>query len=110
MRAGRLNRVISIRKPTTGLRSTSGEPIITWTTVLDEIWADKQPVSAREMFSQDERWSDVSVKFITRYSTLVTPTCKLIDIADSSAEYDIRAVINIKDRNQGMELLARKVE
>lgn len=110
MRAGKLNRVISIRKPTTGARSTSGEPLFTWATVLTEIRADKQPVSGREMFRQNERWSEVTTRFVTRFSSLVTPTCRVIDITDSSAEYEIEEIINIDDARRGLEILARKVE
>jgi len=110
MRAGSLNRVISIRKPTTGARSTSGEPLFTWATVLTEIRADKQPISARELFRQDERWSEVTDKWICRYSSLVTPTCRLIDIGDSSAEYEIQAVIDINDKRHALEILTKKIK
>jgi SPP1 family predicted phage head-tail adaptor len=110
MRAGTLNRLISIRLPASTSRSTSGQPIVTYTTVLDRIWADRVPVSGREMFKQDERWSEVTTRWLIRYSTKIDTTCKLIDIADSSAEYDIQAVINIGDKDEGLEILAKKVE
>ena len=109
MRAGQLNRQVSIREPSTWTRSTDGEPIYTWSTVLTAVWADKQPISGRELFTRDVRWSDVTTKFILRYSTVVNTKCKVIDLGDSSAEYDIKAVIDIDDRQQGLELLTQRV-
>jgi len=109
MRAGKLNRQISIRAPSTWTRSTDGEPVITWSTVLTSIWADRQPVSGKELFAQDARWSEATVRFITRYSSLVDTTHRIIDLADSSAEYNILAVININDERRGLELLASRV-
>jgi len=110
MRAGSLNRQVSIRYPSTWTRSTDGGVVPVWTTVLDTVWADRQPVSGRELFTQDARWAEVTTKFILRYSSLVNPKCRVIDLGDSSAEYEIDAVIDIRDERRGLELLAHKTE
>ena len=110
MRAGTLNRQISIRSPSSTGRSTDGQPIMSWTTVLDTVWADRQPISGKEMFERDVRWAEVSMRYVIRYSSLVTPKCRLIDLNDSSAEYEIDAVIDIRDQRRGLEILAHKRE
>lgn len=108
MRAGQLNRRVSIRSPNSTARSADGEPITTWTTVLDTVWADRRPVTADEMFRQDVRWSETTMRYFLRYSTAVNSECILIDLDDSSAEYDIKAVINMYDANSGLEILAER--
>jgi len=110
MRAGNLNRQISIRTPSTWTRSTDGGVVQVWTTVLDTVWADRQPISGKELFTQDARWSEVTTKFVLRYSSLVTSKCRVIDLGDSSAVYEIAAVIDIRDEGRGLELLAYKYE
>jgi len=107
MRAGKLNRIISIRSPSVTSRSTDGEPIFTWTTILDSVWADVQPVSGRELFSMNERWGDITTKFILRYSSLVTIQCRVFDHTDSK-EYDIKSVIDIDDERRGLEILGQR--
>jgi len=108
MRAGSLNRQVSIRSPSTWTRSTDGGVVLVWTTVLDTVWADRQPIGGRELFTQDARWAEVTTKFITRYSSLVTPKCILLDLGDSSVVYEIDAVIDIRDERRGLEILAHK--
>lgn len=108
MRAGQLNRRVSFRSPSTWTRSTDGEPVMTWTTVTSAVWADRQPISGKEMFTQDVRWSEVTRRYILRYSSVVNTKCKLIDLDDSSAEYDIHAVIDINDERRGLEILASR--
>jgi head-tail adaptor len=109
MRAGLLNRRITIRTGGITTRSTDGEPIFGWSTILGPVWADRQPISGREMFTQDVRWSNVSMRYIIRYTTVaISPADRLIDIDDSSAVYDIKAVINMDDRFDGYELLVER--
>ena len=108
MRAGQLNRRVSVRSPGSTARSTDGAPIISWTTVLDTVWADRQTVSAREMFAADVRWAAVTRKYVLRYSSAVTPECRLIDLDDSSSEWNIEAVIDIRDEGRGLEILAKR--
>lgn len=110
MRAGKLNRLISIRSPSATARSTDGEPIVTWSTVLGNVWADVQPLSGRELFRASERYSEVTTRFIVRYSSLVDATMRVIDLGASSAAYDIKAVIDINDERKGLEILAQRIE
>jgi SPP1 family predicted phage head-tail adaptor len=91
-------------------RSTDGEPIYSWTTLLTEVWADKQPLTGRELFSQDVRWSEVETKFIIRYNSTSVPTvrCRLYDLMEAK-EYEIKAIIDIDDEQRAWELLAQRV-
>ena len=110
MRAGRLNRKISIRLPAVSTaRSTDGGILYTESTVLSNVWANRQAISGRELFRQDQRWSQVTTRFYIRYSTAVTPACKVIDLGDSSAEYGIHAVINVGDEDRELEILTSRI-
>lgn len=108
MRAGTLNRLVSILSPAVTSRSTDGEPILTWSTVLASVWADRQTLSGKELFAQDVRWSEVTRRYIIRYSSVVTPQCRLVDLEESSAIYEIESVIDIRDEHGGLELLVKK--
>jgi SPP1 family predicted phage head-tail adaptor len=110
LRSGHLNRLVSIRVPAVTTRSTDGEPIYGWTTLLTEVWADKQPLSGRELFAQDVRWSEIETKFIIRYNStsIPTPQCRLYDLMEAK-EYEIKAIIDIDDEQRAWELLARRV-
>jgi len=110
LRSGALNRLIDIRSPSTWTRSTDGQPIMTWSTIATGVWADRIPLTAREMFRADVRWEEVRTKFVIRHTTVaITPQCRLIDLADSSAEYDIKEIIDIDDQQKAYELLVSKV-
>lgn len=112
MRAGQMNRRVSIRAPGSTARSTDGEPIITWTTVLSSVWADTIPIEGRELFSQDSRYAEVTTRFVIRWSTASTailPKCRVVDHSNGDIQYDIKAVIDIGDQRRGLEILAARI-
>lgn len=105
MRAGKLDRQISILQPVVSTRSADGQPIFAYTTVLSGIWADRQPISGRELTKADSRWSETTTRFIIRYSSLIDTKCKILDLTDN-IEYDIKAIIEMDNRKWGMEIIA----
>lgn len=105
MRAGKLNRQISIIQPSVTGRSTDGEPIFSWSTILNT-WADRVPLSGREYARMDTRWSEVTTRFIMRYSSLIDSKCRILDLVDN-AEYDIKAIIEMDNKRAGLEIMAQ---
>jgi head-tail adaptor len=57
----------------------------------------------------NERWGEVTTKFILRYSSLVTVQCRIFDHTESK-EYDIKSVIDINDERRGLEILAQRID
>ena len=60
MRAGQLNRKISIRKSTSTSDSYGGQ-VPTWSTFLNDAWARVRPLSMREMWQADHTVLDILV-------------------------------------------------
>ena len=105
MRAGRLNRQISIISPRTTARSSEGEPIVTLTTVR-RTWANVEPLSGSEMFRGDYRYADDTVKFTIRSSTEgIAPTMSVIC---TGSTYNILSVIDSSNAHREMVLIATK--
>lgn len=105
MRAGRLNRQITIISPRTTARSAEGAPIVTQTTVLNT-WANVEPLSGSEMFRGDYRYADDSVKFTIRYSTAgIAP---MMSVVCTGSTYNILSVIDSSNAHREMVLIATK--
>lgn len=105
MRAGRLNKRISVISPRTTARSTDGAPIVTHTTVLGDIWASVEPMGGREQFRGDYRWVDSDTRFTIRYSTVsITPSNLIVY---NGSTYDIQGIVNTDERNRELVIMAR---
>jgi SPP1 family predicted phage head-tail adaptor len=105
MRAGKLNRQVSIIQPSVIGRSTDGEPIFSWSTIISGVWADRIPLSGREVLRMDTRWPEVTTRFIMRYSSLVDAKCRILDLVDNY-QYDIKAILEMDNKRAGMEIIA----
>jgi len=105
MRAGRLNRQISVISPRTTARTSEGAPIVTQTTVL-RAWANVEPLSGSEMFRGDYRYADDTVKFTIRYSTEgIAPNMSVIC---TGSTYNILSVLDSSNAHREMVLIATK--
>ncbi|HXK43278.1 MAG: Phage head-tail joining protein [Betaproteobacteria bacterium ADurb.Bin341] len=104
MRAGRLNRRISIRKSTSSPDSYGGQ-IPTWSTFLNDAWAQVRPLSMREMWQADQVSSPIDTEFLLRYATGITPS--MIVVYDGK-EYNIHSVIDVGDKHTELRILASR--
>ena len=104
MRAGRLNRRISIRKSTSPPDSYGGQ-IPTWSTFLNDAWAQVRPLSMREMWQADQVSSPIDTEFLLRYATGITPS--MIVVYDGK-EYNIHSVIDVGDKHTELRMLASR--
>lgn len=106
MRAGRLNRQISIHSYSATSRSTSGEPIETESTVLKDVWARVDPKTGDENYRQRARWETVETDFYIRYTTVsITPSMSLEYLSN---DYDIKAVINVGEKDREYQIITER--
>ena len=108
MRAGRLNRQISIRYPVSTARSTDGAPIITTSTLLADVWARVDPKTGSEIYRDRNRWEVTETDFFIRHTTVsITPS---MSVRYDGNDYDIKAVINTDERNREIQLITKRHE
>ena len=103
MRAGGLRHRITIEKPSY-VRDSVGEPSLTWS-AIGTVWADIQPVRARELIAGGKEKTEITHKVIIRYSsTLASQLDEACRILFGSRILSIVGVINTGERNQMIEL------
>lgn len=106
MRAGKINKQISIRYPVSTVRSTDGAPIITESTLLTNIWAQVDPKTGGETYRDRNRWETEETDFFIRYTTAaITPS---MSVRWDGNDYDIKAIINIEERNRELQLITKR--
>lgn len=99
MNIGTLKRRIRIETATTSPDSF-GEPIKTWA-VLDHVWAEVLPLTAREQFQAQQVNRDIALKIRVHYRDDITEQMRLIF---DDEYYDIQGITEIGFR-EGLELL-----
>ena len=122
MRAGRLDRRITIQRFTTTY-SPSGEPIETWTDLVSRRWAEVRPVRGDERFSAPQLAAKEQVEFRIRWGAAVAdvnPRDRIVYPAvqpgspaeeiDEARLYDILAVHEISRRDGLRIIAARRVD
>lgn len=108
MRAGRLRDVISIQNPVTTARSTDGAPIVTVSTFMKSVWARVVHKTGSEMYRDRNRWEINETDFYIRYTTkTITPS---MSVRYNSGSYDIKAIINVGERDREIQLITKKTE
>lgn len=106
MRAGLLNKQISIMSASATARSTDGAPIEVWSTLLGNIWAAVDPRMGKETYRDRNRWEVEDVDFTLRWTTVaIIPEYR---VRYSGNDYDIRAVINVKEANRELQLITTR--
>lgn len=101
MRAGRLDRLITIEQPIESTDPSYGAPIQTWAT-LAQVWAQVKPVRGSEYFAAQQMNARVDTVFKIRYRSDLTTKMR---ISYGGELYDIQSIIEL-GRNDGLELMA----
>lgn len=101
MKAGKLRHRIVFEQPVEN-PGPFNEARFNWTTYR-EVWAEVRPMSGREYFASQQAQSDVSHEITTRYLAGVTPRMR---VRFGSRIFDIRAVMNVEERNIQLRILA----
>lgn len=119
MRAGRLDRMITIQRKTE-TQSDSGAPVEAWSNIVMRRAAGMVPVRGDERFTGEQVVGTEQVEFRVRYSSdiadlsqndrIVEPALQADSPADSAEErrtYDILAVHEI-GRREGLRIIAQR--
>jgi len=101
MDASKMDRRIRIEQYTQA-QDDYGEPIETWA-VLDTVWAEVSPLSARELFLAQQVSAQADTRFRIRHRTDLTRTMRIVY---DGATYDIYSIQEI-GRREGLEILAK---
>lgn len=108
MRAGRLNRKVTLESPSP-TRGAGGALVEGWATIAT-VWAALEPAGAKEAMESGKVTAEVSHRIIIRHRTDVTPRCRvsMSDTASSPAttrRFRIVGVINPRDGRQELHLM-----
>lgn len=117
MRAGTLDRKITIQRKTTVLDS-SGEPMETWTNLAANRWAAVTPILGFEVFGSEQQKSRQQVNFEVRWSpdlVDLSPLDRIVYPAASATEspsqanniYDI-IIVNELKRHQNLQIITAR--
>ena len=101
MRAGRLNKRITIQSPATGQDAT-GEPTTGWTDVAT-VWASIVDVSGREYVAAGGLQNSAQTKITIRYRAGIVPSMRVVHGSDA---YNVEAVLG-QDRRSLLLMCSR---
>ncbi len=103
MRIGELRKQIIIQSenPTT---DSAGGYVLAWTDVAT-VWAEIKPLSGNEVFTAQHLEGHITHHVLMRYRSDVTTDMRL---SYNGRLFNIRAVLNMEERNQWTELLVEE--
>ena len=104
IRSGRLRHRVALQQPTT-TRNSTGEPIVTWTTVAT-VWAEVLDLRGREYIASQEAHSEVGTKITIRYRSDLDLTWRAVF---GTRLFDIQQIADLKGHNAILELMCREI-
>ncbi len=108
MRAGLRDKQIHIMKSSISTaRSTDGAPIVIWSTMLANMWAQVIPKTGNETYQDRYRWEVKETDFITNWTTHTITSDNRIKY--NGDDYEIKAVINIDEANIDRQFITTKL-
>lgn len=105
MRAGTLDRRVTLQSRTLAAANARGEKIPSWSD-LATVWAQKRDLSGRELYAASQLHAEASVAFRIRYRSGLTTVNRLVY---DGLNYDVLHLSEI-GRREGYELLCKRVE
>lgn len=103
VRAGRLRHRVTLQSPA-GSRDALGERTTTWTSVAT-VWADVEPLTARELFVASQAQSSVTQRVTIRHSATVAAVTGAWRVLFGSRVLVVDGVRNPHEANEVIELL-----
>lgn len=94
MRAGQLDRRITIEREEQVGTTDFNEPIMDWAE-LATVWASRHDVSAREAFRAQEVGAELTTRFVIRYSQQVADVNPKDRVVFDGRTYNITAVRDV---------------
>lgn len=106
MESGKLNKQIDIQQVTV-TQSSYGEPVMTYTSFIDGVWARVDPVAGREYYQSKLLLNSIDTRFTIRYTT--DEILENMRVVYNDKNYNILSVINIDDANKDVVLMCNRV-
>lgn len=107
MNPGALRHLVTIQKPVE-TQNSYGEPEVTWTNVVENVWCRIIPLKGREYFAAKQVNADIEAKIVMRYRTDITAKMRLLHDVN---EYYIYSIINDDERDRFTTLMCtRKID
>lgn len=79
MKAGKLRHRIEIQSPVTALNGSGGHDVSSWLPIPGgQVWADIQPLSAREVYNNGVIGQSCSHEITIRYLVGVSTKCRIV--------------------------------
>lgn len=103
-----LNRKITIQQSTES-KDSYGDPISTWATYAIRS-ANPTPLQGRETFIYQQRYSESSMMFRLRYDSITKDITTKMRILYDGVYYDIDDVLNLKEQNRDIDIIAHTVD
>ena len=106
MRAGRMRHVVCIQTPIE-VPNEFGEPVKQWKEIL-KTWAGIEPLKGNEKFSAMQVQSEVDSRIVIRWSSCADQITTKERVVFGKKIYDIKDILNIDERNQEIQIMARR--
>lgn len=106
MRSGKLKHRVEFQR-NTPVGNAFGEPVPGWAE-LDTVWASVDPLTGRESFGALQVQADVDSIIKCRYNSTIADLAPEDRAVFGSLIYDIKAVLNIEQRNREFHILAKQ--
>ena len=104
MNPGALRHLVTIQKAVE-TKNAYGEPEVTWTNVVENVWSQIIPLRGREYFAAKQINADIEARIVMRYRTDVTAKMRLLHGTD---EYYIYSIINVDQRDRFLHLMCTR--
>jgi len=103
MRAGRLDKYVTIQKKTIS-QNSMGEWVDSYSTFA-QVWASIEPLRGNEYFSAQQVNSDIEGKIIIRYLAEIQPGCR---VTCEGRTYEILSIVNPYEGKRELQLMYRE--
>jgi SPP1 family predicted phage head-tail adaptor len=105
VRAGKLNRRVTIQRPVPD-RNEVGEDIITWET-LGVVWASIEPIKGREALIANQLLAEMDTRIRIRWSESVQDISEKWRLVHQGLIYNIVSIANINLGNKELEIMCK---
>lgn len=104
MLIGPLRHLVTVERATVS-EDAAGAPVKSWST-LEATWAGVEPLTGQERFIAHQSAPDVTHRITLRWSTALAGLSPADRVLYSGRVFDLRAVLNLDERNATIECLA----
>jgi SPP1 family predicted phage head-tail adaptor len=106
MRAGRLSNKVKFQRAVETANSF-GEMIKTWEDIV-EAWASVDPMRGGERFAALQVQANIDTRITVRWQSALSTLGPADRIVFGKKIYDIRAIINVHERNKELQIMCQE--